>query len=332
MGPLRPTRTFSPAMPSSEAPLILICDHRGEGLSEALRPLSALEMRIETTTRLAQTRQQLVRQQPALVIIDPLSRGGVVELEVLAAARGEATLPVLVVTTPDDPLPALIAARTLDPGPWDLIYSDAPLEEFAMRIDSLRRRAAHQKELDEMRYAAVHDDRTSLLRPMAFDLRLGEHFSAAQRHHLDLALVLIDLDNFGNVNKIFDHTVGDAVIEVVGSVVRDNLRTEDVGGRIGGDEFAVLLPYTPRVHAARVVGRLREEIEVLSGPYPGTDKRVEISASIGFETFDGEDIESVEALRRHAEIALRRCKEAGGNRAMYYRQLPEAQSRRSLGG
>jgi GGDEF domain-containing protein len=92
------------------------------------------------------------------------------------------------------------------------------------------------------------------------------------------------------------------------------------------------LPYTPRVHAARVVGRLRQEIEVLSGPYPGTEKRVEISASIGFETYDGKDIESVEALRRHAEIALRRCKEAGGNRAMYYRQLPEAQARRSREG
>lgn len=321
-----------PAMPSPEAALILVCDHRGDGLAEHLRPLASIEMRIEVTTRLAQTRQQLVRQQPVLVIIDPLSRGGVVELEALAAAMGEAILPVLVVTAPDDPLPALIAARTLDPGPWDLIYGRAPVEEFAMRINSLRRRADHRRELDEMRFAAVHDDRTALLRPVAFDERLHEHFAAAQRHHLDLALVLIDLDKFGDINKIFDHTMGDTVIELVGSVVRENLRTEDVGGRIGGDEFAVLLPYTPRVHAARVVGRLRKEIEVLAGSYPGTDKRVEISASIGFETYDGADVESVEVMRRHAEIALRRCKESGGNRAIYYRQLPEAQEQRSRKG
>jgi len=289
-------------------------------------------MRIEVTTRLAQTRQCLVRQQPDLVIIDPLSRGGVVELEVLAAARGSNPLPVLVVTSPDDPLPALIAARTLNPDPWDLVYREAPLEEYSMRIDSLRSRSAHQRELDEMRFAAVHDDRTALLRPVPFDQRLNEHYSAAQRHHLDLALVLLDLDNFGNVNKVFDHTVGDRVIELVGSVVRDNLRTEDVGARLGGDEFAVLLPYTPRVHAARVVGRLREEIESLSGIHAGVDKPVEISASIGFETFDGGDIESVEALRRHAEVALRRCKEAGGNRAMYFRQSPRGEPRRSRQG
>ncbi len=323
-GPLPPdcARIQAP-MPDPVPALILVCDHRGRGLGQRLAPLASPHLRLETSSALTQTQQRIVREPPALVVIDPLSKGGVVELEALRAAAHRHPVPILLVASANDPLPALIAARTLDPGPWDLIARSAPIEEYSMRIERLRRQADRERELETIRFAASHDDRTALLRPVPFDTRLKEQFSAATRHHMDLALILIDLDNFGQVNKVFDHTVGDAVIELVGQVITENLRTEDVGGRIGGDEFAVVLPFTPRLQAARVVARLREEIFVLSGPYPETDLQVEISASIGFETYDGTDVESVEAMRRHAEIALRRCKEKGGNQALYYRQLPE---------
>jgi diguanylate cyclase (GGDEF)-like protein len=119
--------------------------------------------------------------------------------------------------------------------------------------------------MSELRHRASHDDRTDLLRPQAFQARLVEHFSAAQRHKLELALVLLDMDKFGAVNKRHDHTVGDLLIARVGEVIRRNLRTEDVAGRLGGDEFAVLLPYTGKINAARVVNRLRVEIAKLSG-------------------------------------------------------------------
>lgn len=303
-------------------PLILVCDHRGEGLSQAVRPLAAAGYRLEESSSLGRTRDRIARQRPDLVLVDPLSHGGIVELEQIAAARGDRPVPVLVVAERDDPLPAVLAARALGEGPWDLVYRGAPLEELLMRIGRLRRQAEGLRELDEMRFQAVHDDRTALLRPVPFQMRLREHFSAAQRHCFDLALVLIDLDGFGRVNKEFDHTVGDVVIDRVGTVVRENLRAEDVGGRLGGDEFAIVLPYTRRVDAARVVNRLRDQIQALTGPVDGTGREVSVSASIGFETFDGRDLESVETIRRHAEVALRRAKELGGNRAVYYRQDP----------
>ena len=78
-------------------------------------------------------------------------------------------------------------------------------------------------------------------------------------------LVILDLDDFGRINKEFDHTVGDLVISRVGDVIKHSLRAEDIGGRLGGDEFAVLLPYTDQVDAAKVVSRLRRSIEALSG-------------------------------------------------------------------
>ena len=299
-------------------PRILICDHRGEGLAEALRPLASVGLRLETTTSPAQTRSHLRETRPELIVIDPLARGGSSELDALRPHRPP---PVLVVADPGDPLPAVLAARSLGEGPWDVVYRGAPLEEFLMRIERLRRQAASLVELDEMRFQAVHDDRTRLLRPIPFGQRLREHFSAAGRHRFDLALALLDLDEFGMVNKDFDHVVGDEVIERVGGVVRENLRAEDVGARIGGDEFAVILPYTGRVDAARVVQRLRAEVRALSGPIGDSKAQVHISASIGFETFDGSDLDAVETLRRHAEQALRRAKELGGDRALYFRAL-----------
>jgi len=299
-------------------PRILVCDHRGEGLAEALRPLSSVGLRLEESSSPAQTRSRLRDGRPDLVVIDPLARGGVSEFESL---RLRLAPPVLVVADPTDPLPAVLAARALGDGPWDVVYRGAPLEEVLMRIERLRRQADGLLELDEMRFAAVHDDRTQLLRPIPFNERLREHFSAAQRHHFDVALVLLDLDRFGLVNKEFDHVVGDAVIDRVGTVVRENLRAEDVGGRLGGDEFAIVLPYTNRVDAARVVHRIHEQVRALTGPMGDSGREVSISASVGFETYDGTDLDAVETLRRHAEQALRHAKKLGGDRALYFRNL-----------
>jgi diguanylate cyclase (GGDEF)-like protein len=161
------------------------------------------------------------------------------------------------------------------------------------------------------------------LRPNAFQARLLEHFSAAQRHHHDLALVLIDLDRFGAINKEHDHTVGDDVISRVGDAIRRTLRVEDVAGRLGGDEFGVLLPYTGKINAALVVNRLRQEIARCSGQPEGANSHIDCSASIGFETYDGEDIDSLETLRRHSERALRVAKVQGGDQGVYYRSLDE---------
>ena len=306
---------------------LLVCDHRGDGLTEALRPLSSVGFQVEVSTGLRASREQLARTRPDAVILDPLSEGGVVELGEIAATLGSRPVPVLLVADPQDPRRAVQAARALGNGPWDVVYRNAPVEEILLRIDRLRRQAQGLVELDEMRFQAVHDDRTELLRPIPFQSRLREHFSAAQRHRFDLALILVDLDHFGRVNKEFDHTVGDHVIDRVGTVIRESLRAEDVGGRVGGDEFAIVLPYTRRVDAARVVHRLRDQIRGISGPMDASGRDVAIAASIGFETFDGTDLESVEALRRRAEVALRAAKDLGGNRAVYYRSLEGAGQR-----
>lgn len=314
----------------ARSPLILLCDHRGEGLSEALQALTTLGYRVNLTESLRQSVLCVEHEVPDVAILDPLARGGVVEIEQLGRGTGEGeVMPLLLVADPGAPMPAILASRNLGTVPWDLIYRSAPFEEYLLRIERLRALAEGLKEMEEVRFLASHDDRTELLRPRPFQERLLEHFSAAGRHRFDLALVLIDLDGFGRVNKDFDHTVGDQVIARVGAVIRNHLRAEDVGARLGGDEFAVLLPYTRKIATARVVSRMREDIHALSGPVEGREGELVVSASLGFETYDGTDLETVESLRIHAELALKSAKDFGGNHALYFRNLPSVDSGRS---
>lgn len=209
-------------------------------------------------------------------------------------------------------------------GPWDLIRPDATVDEWRMRTDRLAAHSRQLGELEELRYRASHDERTGLLRPVEFERRFEEQFSAARRQGHELTLVLLDLDRFGSINKDFDHTVGDRIIARVGAAVRHELRTEDVGGRLGGDEFAILLPYTGGVPAGRLVERLRRALGEIAVPVQAGHGPVRISASFGVETYPGPDLSTVAGLRGHAELALRAAKRGGGDRAVSYRTLAEA--------
>ena len=310
----------------STTPLLLIADHRGQGLEDRLGALGLEGFRSRVSTSLRGTLQAIHEEVPALIVLDSLSSEGTEELRALDRARaGDPPVPLLWLTSLDGRTPISGALAAVRHEVWDLADRSAPDEELRLRLGRLLNEARLQVEVSDLRHRAHHDDHTNLLRPRAFQQRLEEHFSAAQRHDLDLALVLIDLDNFGAINKVHDHTVGDILIQQAGEIIRRTIRTEDAAGRIGGDEFAVVLPYTLKVDAARVVGRLVEEIHKLSGRPRGARREIVVSASLGFETFDGRDLDSVETLRLHAERALRVAKERGGNLGVYYRQLDGAE-------
>jgi len=300
-------------------PLILVCDHRGEGLAERAEGLAAGGYALEHSSSLRGSLECIGRLQPDLILVEPLTDGAGVELDAIEDARSdELPTPVLVVGEARDRLPSAVGARARARGLWDLVRRDASREELALRVELLRQQAEGVREMSQLRHRATHDDRTDMLRPRSFQERLREHFSAAQRHGLNLAFLLLDLDRFGQINKLYDHTVGDELITEVAGAIRASLRAEDLAGRLGGDEFGVLLPYTKKVDAAHVVQRLLEEIHGLTGTVEGAGD-TEISVSIGFETFNGTDVESLELLRRHAEVALRSAKQAGGNMAVYFR-------------
>ena len=315
------------ALSPRHAPLrVLVADHRGDGLSTRLEGLVDADLELASSPTLRATLTELEGRRPDAIVLLSLSRVGSVELTTLEnarARRGTPPVPLLVLAPADDAEAAVRADRLLASGLWDLVPERAGAEEIALRLRRLVEQARREREVKELRYRASHDQRTDLLLPKSFEARLLEHFAASKRHAQELALVLIDLDRFGSINKDHDHTVGDLFIESVGSVIRGALRVEDVAGRLGGDEFGVILPYTGKIDAALVVKRLRREILALSGQPKGAKGPIKMSASIGFETFDGRDLDSVQTLRSHAERALRVAKVQGGDKGVYYRELDE---------
>ncbi len=306
---------------------ILFCDHSGER-SEAIGGiLEALGYPVSRSGFLRRSLEELAGRE--VIVVDPLARAGQVEILALDRARGSRNgdgegpredAPALLIVGERE-LSGLIGRTGLTGGPWDVIRDDATTEEWRLRLGRLEAERQRLARVRDLAHRASHDDLTGLLRKDAFQDRLQEHFSAAHRHHFELALVLLDLDDFGQVNKVHDHVVGDRIIGSVGEVIRRALRTEDVAGRLGGDEFAILLPYTGKMDASAVVNRVRDAIAKLSGRFPGANADIRVGSSIGFETFDGVDIESLEDLRLHAERALRAAKERGGNQGVYFRSL-----------
>ncbi len=126
----------------------------------------------------------------------------------------------------------------------------------------------------ELTALAHRDGLTGCLNHRAFQERLNEEANRAQRHHRDLALVLIDLDGFKTLNDTYGHPAGDRILRAVGSLLAEIGRSGDVAGRLGGDEFALLLPETSETDAVNVTERLRQRIRQLHDPQP-------VTASIG---------------------------------------------------
>ena len=260
-------------------------------------PLEREGYQLEVSQSLQETVGLLQAWRPDLIVLQTLSRQGQVELVAIDRLRGGATpIPLLVVSEEADAGPAATAARQLEGRAWDLIRRDATPDEISLRAERLQRELVELREMETWRHRAVHDDRTELLRPAAFEQRMQEHFSAAQRHTFELAFALIDLDRFGQVNKEHDHTVGDALISSIGGVLRRTLRAEDCAGRLGGDEFGIVLPFTGKVDAGHVIGRLLERIRRLAGRFHEHGVQIGVTASVGFETFDGADLDSARTL------------------------------------
>jgi diguanylate cyclase len=124
--------------------------------------------------------------------------------------------------------------------------------QFRAEVESARQRAR----ADRAEVLALTDELTGLANRRAFTARLEEELARAGRHGSDISLVLIDVDEFKAVNDHNGHAAGDEVLSILGQVLRDRARTEDVAARLGGDEFALLLAETGADEATSVAERI----------------------------------------------------------------------------
>ena len=135
-----------------------------------------------------------------------------------------------------------------------------------------------------------------------------------------LAVFMLDLDHFKKFNDTYGHAAGDTVLMAAAEIFRNNIRTEDIACRYGGEEFTIMLPdVTPKVAYERAE-RIRRAIENLRVPLQ-QDIYGELTVSIGVAIFP-EDGESAALLLRRADQSLYQAKRLGRNRVVQYEGTP----------
>lgn len=174
----------------------------------------------------------------------------------------------------------------------------------------LRNAILYQKALK----AAHLDPLTGTNNRAAMDCALKREVELAHRHSIPLSLLVIDLDNFKNINDSYGHSAGDYILKTLVTCVDETIRGSDMLFRFGGEEFTLILSGTDTEGAKRIAERLRRAIE--SYPFVYDRQEIAMTASFGIATLKTSD--NPERLFNKADAALYQAKEAGRNQVHFY--------------
>ncbi len=177
-------------------------------------------------------------------------------------------------------------------------------------LAALRAQRTAAEATGELRRLAAVDDLTGLPNRRHFLARLDEEVARSRRNGAPLCLALVDIDHFKRINDRFGHPGGDSVLRQIGRIIREKIRLGDSAARMGGEEFALLLPNTNAHQAQLVCDRLRASIaaRLLELPEGGATR---VTLSTGVALLHGED--DIDTLMRRSDEALYEAKECGRN-------------------
>jgi diguanylate cyclase (GGDEF)-like protein len=166
---------------------------------------------------------------------------------------------------------------------------------------------------NELRVLASTDFLTGALNRRAFQLAFRSAIERCRRYGIPLSLIMLDLDHFKRVNDTHGHQAGDAVLREASSRIRATLRDSDIFGRLGGEEFALLLPHTDLDEGAVVAERLRAAIA--DEPVDVGVALVPITTSVGLTALRTQP-DPIDTMMRRADEALYAAKAGGRNRTV----------------
>lgn len=222
---------------------------------------------------------------------------------------------LLLVETPSQVIAPLLAGMAAAAGLAALASTS--------RVRALRRLEALNQELQAQ---IGLDALTGIANHRAFHDRMAALWARLAREGEPLALLVVDLDHFKNLNDTRGHTEGDAALRQMGGVLRMAVRsTEDLPARLGGEEFAVLLPRTRPDHALLVAERIRAGVAQTTIPNPGAPSGEILTASVGVAmAWPSETSGGARDLLDRADAALYLAKAGGRNRVVMDRSARQA--------
>jgi diguanylate cyclase (GGDEF)-like protein len=216
---------------------------------------------------------------------------------------------------------ALSAAVTLlvhtsdsDSAAWWVMTAGSLL---AVGVISAALRIRSDRLIDQLRTAALHDELTGLLNRRGFQQRLDEELARARRHRAPLGVVIGDLDGFKQLNDRFGHRAGDDALRGLAAICDEHLRAGDFMARVGGEEFAIVLPHTNAADAFGTAERLREAIRRALRDPAGAS----VTASFGVAAHPPHG-DRAEVLLDRADQAMYEAKALGRDRTVAFRFEP----------
>jgi diguanylate cyclase (GGDEF)-like protein len=192
-----------------------------------------------------------------------------------------------------------------------ITLSQAELQFTNKKLTSINHQLTEQTA--QLEKLSVTDGLTGLFNHRHFWNLMNTEMTTVAQKNGQLALVLVDLDDFKRVNDKFGHSVGDVLLKTIADVLSDTVRDTDIVARYGGEEFAILLPDTDESGVQNVAEKLRAAVETIRFNVPDTDIVLKVTVSIGVSAFHGNRREFFNA----ADRALYQSKAAGKNCVHY---------------
>ena len=171
---------------------------------------------------------------------------------------------------------------------------------------------------DALRYVkklAATDSLTGISNRRHFMELAGKEFNRSKRYGHELSILALDIDHFKSINDNYGHQAGDKVLETICECCQAQLRPSDIFGRLGGEEFSILLPETDQALASVMAQRILESVASLTVDYEGTS--ITFTTSVGVAQLQ-DDCAELEALMQFSDQALYKAKHNGRNRLEVY--------------
>ena len=177
----------------------------------------------------------------------------------------------------------------------------------------IEKRKESESALEEL---ATLDALTGVLNRREFFILAEKEVQSTLQNQQPSSIIMLDVDHFKTVNDDYGHAIGDQVLTAIAQIIRDNLRREEVVGRIGGDEFAILLPGSDGRQGQRIAQRLHDKIA--SQSFKLDQGTFSLTVSLGVAELDRGHDDSLSALLDHADQAMYSAKRSGRNRIATY--------------
>jgi diguanylate cyclase (GGDEF)-like protein len=202
------------------------------------------------------------------------------------------------------------ALAAMERGAHDVLPDDADAFELAARVRAARRGSDMQELLltreRELERLAYYDELTGLPNRRSVLRQLEALISRGRRHGHAMALLMVDADHFKAVNDLHGHAAGDAALRALAERLCERLRTEDVAGRFGGEEFVIALPDADAAGAVAVAEGVRAAVS--ARPLTIAGRELSLTVSVGWATWEDDDLGQ---LLARADGALYEAKAAG---------------------